>query len=113
RLLMEHGARVAAADPLPPRYARRPPPCRGSRGGAGGVSQASTSAQNLATPTPNPSPQGGGESRAATASAENPSSVQHPGVFGAAALAGIDHQRSLLQRDAGEAAGHDADAVAA
>ena len=39
--------------------------------------------------------------------------VYDPGVLGPAALAGIDDQRTLLQRNAGEAARHDADAVCA
>ena len=33
--------------------------------------------------------------------------VQHPGILGAATLRGIHHERSLLQRDAGEAARRD------
>src|SRR5580698_5620224 len=41
------------------------------------------------------------------------SSVQHPGVFGAATLARIDDERSAFEGDARKAAGHDADAVAA
>src|SRR6476661_9137747 len=41
------------------------------------------------------------------------SSVQHPGVLRPAALAGIDHERTLLQCDPGEPAGHDADAIPA
>ena len=40
------------------------------------------------------------------------SSLEHPAVLGAAALARIHHQRALPQRHAGQAAGHDADAVA-
>ena len=39
--------------------------------------------------------------------------VDDPGVLGAAALARIDHQRALLQRDAREAARHDPHAVRA
>ena len=35
--------------------------------------------------------------------------LQHPGVFAAAALAGIHHQRSLSQGDARQSAGHDDD----
>ena len=33
--------------------------------------------------------------------------LQYPGVLGAAALAGIDHERTLLQGHAGQAAGDD------
>ena len=33
--------------------------------------------------------------------------LKHPGVFGPAALRRIDHQRTLLERDAGQAAGND------
>ena len=36
-------------------------------------------------------------------------SAQHPGVLDAAALAGIDDQRALAERDAGETAGDEAD----
>src|SRR5437764_2587965 len=43
----------------------------------------------------------------------NGSSVEHPGVLGAAALARIDHERAWFERHAGEASGNDADAVAA
>src|SRR5205823_1470634 len=40
------------------------------------------------------------------------SSIQDPGVLRSAALAGVDHERSSLQRHTGEAAWHDADAIA-
>src|ERR1041384_1243845 len=52
---------------------------------------------------------GGGESQRCVWA----SSVQHPGILGAAALAGVDDQRAGLQGDAREAARHDADAIAA
>src|SRR4029077_19626439 len=38
--------------------------------------------------------------------------MQNPGVLGAAALAGIDHERAFLQRHARQPAGHDGGAVA-
>src|ERR1700722_7466640 len=40
------------------------------------------------------------------------SALQDPGVLRAAALARIDHQAALAQRDAGQAAGDDADLLA-
>src|SRR6266700_5116338 len=40
------------------------------------------------------------------------SSIQYPGVLRPAALAGVDHEGSFLQRHAGEPAWHDADAIA-
>ena len=40
------------------------------------------------------------------------SGFQHPGVLGAAALRGVDHQRAFAQRDAREAAGDDGDVAA-
>src|SRR5215468_948783 len=41
------------------------------------------------------------------------SSVEHPGVLGATALARIDDQRARLERHARETSGNDADAIAA
>ena len=42
---------------------------------------------------------------ASSRSADRRARRQHPGVLRAAALAGVDHQRALRQRDAGQAAG--------
>ena len=38
-------------------------------------------------------------------------SVEHPGVFAAAALGGVDDERAFFQGDAGESSGHDVDFV--
>ena len=48
----------------------------------------------------------------ARASHRLPTSCSNPGVLGAAALAGVDHQRAFAQRDAREAAGRQPHAVA-
>jgi len=42
----------------------------------------------------------------------NISLIQYPRILGAAALTGIDHQRTWLERHASQAAGHDGDVVA-
>src|SRR3954452_7537762 len=94
---------VTASPPVPL------PPRSGGEGLVGGFG-----GRSAFPPTPNPSPPlallaGGGESRRCM----RESSVQHPGILCAAALAGVDDQRTCLERNAREPAGHNSDPIAA
>src|SRR3954452_14761622 len=94
---------VTASPPVPL------PPRSGGEGLVGGFG-----GRSAFPPTPNPSPPlallaGGGELRRCM----RESSVQHPGILCAAALTVVDDQRTCLEGNAREPAGHNSDPIAA
>src|SRR6516165_110998 len=86
----------------------KPPPERGrsTKSGGGG-----SSLDAIFDSHPNPPPFSGRECFERTAISI--SLIQNPRILGAAALAGIDDERTFLQRHAGEAPRHDGRAFAA